>query len=163
MNLVESTGATVAALPLGRDAGNSSDVMMMSSSLEETHQEETEKQKESSQRETCAAEKGEEEGGEKEGGEKEGGVGGVASPQVDDRDPKLVKALEKMRRLDKKLADIVMVRTQPCLQSSENVWFVIYHVSVISSVPRVEWFYCTFISLALFPGSYHLRGGAAWK
>ena len=101
----------MAALPLGRDAGNSSDVMM--TSLEETHQEETEGGNESSQGETCAVETGEEMGEEKEGGEKEGGLGGVVSPQADDVDPKLAKALEKMRKLDKKLADIVMVSLSP--------------------------------------------------
>ena len=97
----------MAALPLGQDAGNSSDVMI--TSLEETHQVETEGGNESSQSQTCAAETGGVVGEEKEGGEKEGGLGGVVSPQADDVDPKLVKALEKMRKLDKKLADIVMV------------------------------------------------------
>ena len=110
LSLVENTGATVAALPLGRDAGNSSDVLM--TSLEETHQEETEGGDESSQGETCVADTGEEMGEEKEG-EKEGGLERVVSPQADDVDLKLVKALEKMRKLDKKLADIVMVSLSP--------------------------------------------------
>ena len=52
-------------------------------------------------------EQGEEEG---EGGGRDSEERGVASPQAE-VDPKLLKALEKMRRLDRKLADLVKVYT----------------------------------------------------
>ena len=106
LNLVENTGATIPRLPLKEDVGDPGDVMM-TSSPEETHQGVTgtpSRGEENSRSGTCITVGGGEEGGEG----KEGGVRGVVSPQADG-DPKLVKALEKMRRLDKKLADVVKV------------------------------------------------------
>lgn len=101
LSLVEDTGATVSTLLNDDDIGSSSDVMMMSS-MDETHQDSASKCR---REENCQSKtmRDEDDGGKDEGDERS-----VVSPQADG-DPKLIKALEKMRRLDKKLADLVMV------------------------------------------------------
>lgn len=108
LSLVEDTGATVSTLLNDDDIGSSSDVMMMSS-MDETHRDSAQgsstcRIEENSQSKTIQGrERDEDDGGKDEGDERS-----VVSPQGDG-DPKLIKALEKMRRLDKKLADLVMV------------------------------------------------------
>ena len=106
LSLVEDTGATVSTLLNDDDIGSSNDVMMMSS-MDETHQDsasECRREKENCQSKTMQGrERDEDDRGKDEGDERS-----VASTQADG-DPKLIKALEKMRRLDKKLADLVMV------------------------------------------------------
>ena len=103
LTLVGNSGTTVPTLPpstapitSNEDGEYSNDVMMTSS--EDTPQVELGKE--------CLPNSGSEK--EEDGGMK-GVQDGVDSPQVDEVDPKLVKALEKMKRLDKKLADLVMV------------------------------------------------------
>ena len=88
--LVENTSTTLPTLPLANDiiAGSDSNYDVMMTSLDNG--------------ESGAETEQEVKSGEDEGEEKRG----VVSPDVD---PKLLRALEKMRRLDKKLADIVMV------------------------------------------------------
>ena len=105
LSLVEDTGATVSTLLNDDDIGSSSDVMMMSS-MDETHQDSASecKREENCQSKTMQGR----ERDENDRGKDEGDERSVASPQADG-DPKLIKALEKMRRLDKKLADLVMV------------------------------------------------------
>ena len=100
LTLVGNNGTTVPTLPpltapitSNEDGDYPNDVMMTSS-------EEVELVK------RCLPSSGSEK--EEDGGMK-GVQDGVDSPQVDEVDPKLVKALEKMKRLDKKLADLVMV------------------------------------------------------
>ena len=99
LSLVEKTGATVPTLPAvvtDIDAGgNPDDVMMMSLHSDSRVEESV----------NCGDESSVLEPEENEGGER-----GVASPESDSGvDPQLVQALEKMRRLDKRLADLLVV------------------------------------------------------
>ena len=118
LSLMENTGATVSLLPRDEDGSYCDDVMMMSL-VEETDQSMAEIPQSEGEKSLSRATVTQREGvkGEGEQGEEEGEGGGrdseergVASPQAE-VDPKLLKALEKMRRLDRKLADLVKVYT----------------------------------------------------
>ena len=104
LSLVGQSGATVPALPAvitaSDDRGSTNDVMMMSSYLDEALEHDLVTLGGDGSSEMCDG----------EGGDNEGGGGrGVVSPEGGEVNLKLVKALEKMRRLDKRLADIVAV------------------------------------------------------
>ena len=104
LSLVGQSGATVPALPAvitaSDDRGGPNDVMMMSSYLDEALEHDLVTLGGDGSSEMCDG----------EGGDNEGSGGrGVVSPEGGEVNLKLVKALEKMRRLDKRLADIVAV------------------------------------------------------
>ena len=101
LSLVEGTGTTVPTLPLI----SADDVMMTSS--ENSHTGERPCGEDRPHSETS----GGGEDGERDGGE----IEGEESYPVPEVDPKLVKALEKMRRLDERLADIVKVSIYMCV------------------------------------------------
>lgn len=106
LSLVEDTGATVSTLLNDDDIDTSSDVMMMSST-DETHRDSAQGSSTCRREENCQS-KIQEDRKEDERGKDEEDEKSTVSPQADG-DPKLIKALEKMRRLDKKLADLVLV------------------------------------------------------
>ena len=104
LNLVETTGTTVSELPVtitASDIGsNLHDVMMTSSHTAGDGEEVGNSEGDETLSEHCASEPDEIEK------DRERGVTSPDGPQVD---PKLAKALEKMKKLDKRLADVVMV------------------------------------------------------
>jgi hypothetical protein len=99
LSLVESTGTTVSQLPFTITAsdtgGDPHDVIMTSS-----HSRDGEKLEDCEGDTECST-------GDPEEIER-GGERGVDSPEGGEVDPKLTKALEKMKKLDKRLADLVV-------------------------------------------------------
>lgn len=104
LNLVETTGTTVSELPVTITAsdigGNLHDVITTSSHTAGDGEEVGNSEGDETLSEHCASEPDEIERDRERG---------VTSPEGPEVDPKLAKALEKMKKLDKRLADVVMV------------------------------------------------------
>ena len=104
LNLVETTGTTVSELPVTITAsdirGNLHDVMTTSSHAAGDGEEVRNSEGDETLSEHCASEPDEIEKDRERG---------MTSPEGPEVDPKLAKALEKMKKLDKRLADVVMV------------------------------------------------------